>query len=128
MKLVDKPESVASDPWKSAKWDELTAAHAFDDADAPALAMLVEWYRLADLAMDELSELGGQTAYQTEQGNLRALPQISTLSTCSIRIAQLEDRLGIHAARAAEEAPKGATVLEIVQGRREERAKRATGA
>ncbi|MGN9235299.1 hypothetical protein ACTM8Z_08460 [Atopobiaceae bacterium HCP3S3_D6] len=38
---VDKPANVESDPFRSAKWDELTAMRDFLQAEAPTLALLV---------------------------------------------------------------------------------------
>lgn len=41
---VDKPASVANNPFRSAKWDELTAGRDFAPSDAPTLALLCAWY------------------------------------------------------------------------------------
>ena len=38
--LVDKPASVANNPFRSAKWDELTAGRDFAPSDAPTLSQL----------------------------------------------------------------------------------------
>ena len=43
---VAKPESVACDPFKSAKWDELTQGRTFAQSDAPALSLLCQWYKI----------------------------------------------------------------------------------
>ena len=50
-----KPPGIESDPFKSAKWDELTAGRNFPQSDAPALSLLCQWYKIADTAQDELS-------------------------------------------------------------------------
>jgi hypothetical protein len=52
--VLTKPPNIANDPFKSAKWDELTAGRGFTTSDAPALALLCQWYKLAQQAMDEL--------------------------------------------------------------------------
>ena len=36
--MLTKPPNIANDPFKSAKWDELTAGRGFTTSDAPALA------------------------------------------------------------------------------------------
>ncbi len=36
---IRKPKAVADDPYKSAKWDELTAGRSLGRSDAPALAL-----------------------------------------------------------------------------------------
>lgn len=50
-----KPPGIESDPFKPAKWDELTQGHEFAQSDAPALSLLCQWYKIADTAQDELS-------------------------------------------------------------------------
>lgn len=36
---IRKPKAVADDPYKSAKWDELTAGRSLGRSDAPALSL-----------------------------------------------------------------------------------------
>lgn len=52
---ITKPPGIESDPFKSSKWDELTAGRSFSQSDAPALSLLCQWYKIADTAQDELS-------------------------------------------------------------------------
>ena len=52
---LTKPPGIESDPFKPAKWDELTQGHEFAQSDAPALSLLCQWYKIADTAQDELS-------------------------------------------------------------------------
>lgn len=123
---LEKPAGVESDEYKSAKWDELTRGRAFAQSDAPALALLCQWYKIAATAQDELDSFGEQTAYTNDMGDLKAFPQIGTLKTASTEIRQLSKQLGI--CDSHEEvggAAKQATVLSLVQGRR---AKRVAGA
>ena len=123
--MLTKPPNIANDEFKSAKWDELTAGRAFAQSDAPALALLCQWYKLAQQAMDELDNFGSQTAYQNDMGDLKAFPQIGTLKQCSNEIRQLNKQLGI--CDTHEEAPQrdADNVLRLVQ---RSRAKRAAGA
>lgn len=39
-----KPPSVASNVFKSKKWDELTSGRTFSKSDIPTLEMLCQWY------------------------------------------------------------------------------------
>ena len=123
--MLTRPPNIANDSFKSAKWDELTAGRAFAQSDAPALALLCQWYKLAQQAMDELDNFGSQTAYQNDMGDLKAFPQIGTLKQCSNEIRQLNKQLGI--CDTHEEAPQrdADNVLRLVQ---RSRAKRAAGA
>lgn len=120
---LTKPLGIESDPFKSAKWDELTQGHSFSQSDAPALSLLCQWYKIADTAQDELDSFGGQTAYSNNMGDLKAFPQISTLKTASAEIRQLNKQLGICDTHEKEDAnaAKQATVLTIVSGRRAKR-------
>lgn len=118
--MLTKPESVAADEFKSAKWDELTRGRRFEQADAPALALLCQWHKVAQQAMDELDSFGGNTAYQNDVGDLKAFPQIGTLKTASAEIRQLNKQLGIVDQREpGQEATTGAgNVLTLVAGNR----------
>lgn len=118
--MLEKPESVAADEFKSAKWNELTRGRRFEQADAPALALLCQWHKVAQQAMDELDSFGGNTAYQNDMGDLKAFPQIGTLKTASAEIRQLNKQLGIVDQREPEqEATTGAgNVLMLVAGNR----------
>lgn len=70
--MLEKPESVAADDFKSAKWDELTRGRRFERSDAPVLALLCQWHKVVQQAMDELDSFGGNTAYQNDMGDLKA--------------------------------------------------------
>lgn len=124
---VVKPPSIEVDPFKSAKWDELTAGRAFRPSDAPTLAMLCQWHKVAQQAMDELDGFGGQTAYQNDAGELRAFPQIQTLKTASAEIRQLNKQLGIVDEADAEEGHGEGDVLDFAVERRKKRRARAAG-
>lgn len=125
---IRKPKAVADDPYKSAKWDELTAGRSLGRSDAPALALLCQWHKVADAAVEELDGFGGQTAYTDESGELRAFPQISTLKTASAEIRQLNKQLGISGEPERAEPGKtgGFSVLELAMDDRRKR-ERAAG-
>lgn len=123
-----KPASVANDPFKSAKWDEITAGRRFRQSDAPTIALLCQWHKIAEQAMDELDGFGGETAYSNDTGDLKAFPQIATLKTASAEIRQLNKQLGIaDTAEAEVEADSGGNILSLVSGKRAERRARAAG-
>lgn len=120
---VEKPYSVARDPYRSDKWDELTEGRDFRPSDVPALTLLVQWYQVVDQCIEDMSVNGGiQVAFSNEMGDIKALPQISTMKQASAEIRQLNKQLGINDGRDSEEgaygdenSPEG--VLRLVQGR-----------
>ena len=122
--VLEKPPGIENDQFKSAKWGEITAGRDFAPSDAPTLALLCQWHKVAQQAMDELDNFGSQTAYQNDMGDLKAFPQIETLKKCSNEIRQLNKQLGICDSHEKEEVASGkrpATVLSIVTSKRAER-------
>ena len=119
-----KPPEVAADAYKSAKWAELVRGRAFGPADAPALALLCQWHKVAAQATEELEGFGGQTAYTTESGELRAFPQVATLKAASAEIRALRRQLGLEGAAPASQERK-ATALEVIRGSRDRKARAA---
>lgn len=122
---LEKPPEVACDEFKSAKWDELTAGRDFDVCDAPALALLCQWHKVAAQATDELESFGGQTAYTSEGGELRQFPQVATLRAASSEIRALGKLLGLGQGGRKAAQQRKATTLEIIQGRRDRKARAA---
>lgn len=90
-----KPPGIESDPFKSDKWDELTQGRNFTQADAPLLALLCQWYAVAQRCIEDIDEIGGQVAYENKLGDLKALPQIATMKQATAEIRQLNKQLGI---------------------------------
>lgn len=121
--MLEKPESVAADPFMSAMWDGLARGRAFSQADAPALALLCRWHKVARQAADELDSFGGNTAYQDDGGDLKAFPQIGTLKTASAEIRQLSRQLGVDGGRedGREGADAASGLFRYVAGRKERR-------
>lgn len=123
-----KPPAVEADEYKSRKWDELTCGRRFGPSDAPALALLCQWHKVADAAMEELESLSGQTAYTTDSGELRPFPQIATLKSASSEIRALSKQLGVTAGGEVEEDEQdGDDTLTLVLGNRAARRARAAG-
>ena len=123
--MLTKPPGIESDAFKSAKWDEVTAGRDFAPSDAPTLALLCQWHKVAQQAMDELDSFGSQTAYQNDMGDLKSFPQIGTLKTCSAEIRQLNKQLGICDEHEQQKPERGVTPLAIIQGRRVAKQSRA---
>lgn len=121
---LQKPPQVENDEFKSAKWDELTEGRDFRRSDAPTLALLCQWHKIAQLAQDELDAFGEQTAYSNEMGDLKAFPQIGTLKTASAEIRQLNKQLGIMD-EVSDHGNDSGSVLQLVIA---DRQKRAAGA
>lgn len=128
---LEKPGSVANDPIKSAKWDEITEGRNFTRSDVPALSLLCQWHKIVELATDELDRFGEQTAYGNEMGDLKEFPQIGTLKKASAEIRALNKQLGIvdshEEGEADSQQQQQASVLTVFQGGRAQRRARATG-
>lgn len=121
---LQKPPQVENDAFKSAKWDELTEGRDFRRSDAPTLALLCQWHKIAQLAQDELDAFGEQTAYSNRVGDIKAFPQIGTLKTASAEIRQLNKQLGIMD-EVSDHGNDSGSVLQLVIA---DRKKRAAGA
>lgn len=124
---VEKPPGVAADPFKSAKWDEVTRGRSFRQSDAPVLALLVQWYAVVERCIEDMDEAGGNVAYTNDMGDIRALPQISTMKQASAEIRALNKQLGIDDEAREGEASVGSGTLRLVQGRRAQRRAAASG-
>lgn len=128
-KRLTKPASIRSDPWRSRKWNEIVRGRSFAPSDAPTLALLVSWYQVIEQCMDDIGANGGvQVAYQNDAGDIKALPQLSTMKQASAEIRALSRQLGIDdtARGGAEMAPgEGASILRLVQRDRAEKERRA---
>lgn len=100
---IQKPPSVASDPYRSDKWDELTEGRDFRQSDVPALTLLVQWYQVVDQCIEDMSVDGGiQVAFSNDMGDIKALPQITTMKQASAEIRALNKQLGINDGRDSE--------------------------
>lgn len=118
-----KPANVANDQFRSEKWDELTAGREFSQADTPTLVLLVSWYQVIEQCMDDIGANGGvQVAYQNDMGDIKALPQLSTMKQASAEIRALNKQLGISdghdVAQHAEQPEHGETFLKLIQDKR----------
>ena len=125
---LEKPSSVSADPFKSAKWDELTAGREFAQSDAPTLALLCQWHQVVAQCMDDL-DYGGEirVAYENKMGDVKAFPQLATMKQASAEIRALNKQLGIND-EAAPAAPKRGAVIHVIQGKRLARAEGGRGA
>ena len=125
---MEKPQSIKSDPFKSAKWDELTEGRSFAQSDVPALTLLCQWYAVIEKCMDDITYDGQvQVAYQNDIGDLKAMPQLSTMKQASAEIRALNKQLGINDEAKAESKPRD-TMLYVIQKNRQSRAANQVGA
>lgn len=121
-KRLTKPKSVRDDPYRNKKWNELVRGRSFRPSDAPALTLLVQWYQVVDQCIEDMSVNGGiQVAFSNDMGDIKALPQITTMKQASAEIRALNKQLGINDGRDSEAEGggdgDGANVLELVIGR-----------
>nr|DAE55120.1 MAG TPA: terminase small subunit [Caudoviricetes sp.] len=130
MSKLAKPANVESDAFRSAKWDELTSGRDFSQSDAPTLALLVSWYQVIEQCMDDIGANGGvQVAYQNDMGDIKALPQLSTMKQASAEIRALSRQLGLdepHSICNRKDIGR-AKVLSLVISDRQKKAAQANG-
>lgn len=128
MTPLKKPETIASNHFKSAKWDELTRGRDFGQSDVPALSLLCQWYAVVERCMSDL-DYGDdlpQVAYQNDMGDARAMPQIATMKQASAEIRALNKQLGINdEAKKTNANTQKASVLQLVIGDRQRKAGQA---
>ena len=124
---LKKPESIANSSFKSQKWDEITSGNNFTESDVPTISLLCQWYQIIEQCMDDVSVGDGvQVAFQNDMGDLKALPQISTMKQASAEIRALNKQLGINDSHEEVTKPKE-TKLYVIQNRRTSRQSKATG-
>lgn len=126
---IEKPRNVADSPFKSAKWDEITEGREFRPSDAPVLALLCSWYEVVDKCMDDI-DVGGevQVAYSNDMGDIKALPQLSTMKQASAEIRALNKQLGIDDESRPQKTEARVIPLNVIQQNRKSRAANAGGA
>ena len=129
MAKLRKPASVAANPFRSAKWDEICDGRDFRPSDAPTIALLVQWYQVIERCMDDIATGDGvQVAYQNDVGDIKALPQLATMKQASAEIRAINKQLGInggHEAGKTSESTQKASVLPLVIGDRQMKAGQA---
>lgn len=127
--MIQKPMTVAESPFKSAKWDEITDGREFNQADAPVLALLCSWYEVVDKCMSDI-DVGGevQVAYSNDLGDIKALPQLSTMKQASAEIRALNKQLGIDDEAKPKQQERRVIPLDVIKAKRQSRAQAAGGA
>lgn len=127
--MLTKPPNIAADPFLSSKWDEITANRDFHESLAPSIAMLCNWYAVADKCMDDITSDGYvHVAYMNDMGDLKAFPQIATLKTASAEIRALNKQLGINDEATPAQTEKKETVIHVIQANRQSKANVRRGA
>lgn len=132
-KKLKKPTSIASNPFKSAKWDELTQERNFESSDIPTLALLCNWYAVIERCIEDMDTQDSdlpQVAYMNNMDDIKAMPQLATMKQASAEIRALNKQLGINDTHEVADSgeKKKATVLTLVQGRRDRKARAASNA
>lgn len=122
MKGIEKPASVAADPIKSQKWDEVTAGRNFHESDVPTLELLCYWHWVVTTCMSDLDEMGGQLFYESNLGDIKAMPQLEVIKKASGEIRQLNKQLGINDEANADSSKPKETMLYVIQRNRQSRA------
>lgn len=127
--MIEKPASIATSEFKSAKWDELVEGREFRQADAPVLALLCQWYEVIDKCMDDLDYDGEiRVAYQNDLGDIKAFPQLATMKQASAEIRALNKQLGIEDEARPKKTESRVIPLDVIRENRRSKAASASGA
>lgn len=129
MSNLEKPKRIAESPYKSQKWDEIVTGREFTAKDVPVLVLLCQWYEVVDKCIEDI-DLGGsiQVAYQNDIGDLKALPQLSTMKQASAEIRALNKQLGIDDEAKPEKSQEKVVTLSVIQANRRAKANGSGGA
>lgn len=122
--MIKKPPSIANDSFKSSKWDEITAGRKFDESDIPTLVLLVQWHAVVQKCIDDLDAFG-EVVYENKMGDIKSLPQLSSMKQASAEIRALNKQLGINDEVAPQEKKNNITRLSVIAGNRTKRSARA---
>lgn len=123
--MLKKPPSIASDDFKSSKWDEITSGRNFSESDIPTLTLLIQWYAVVNQCIDDMSSGDGvQVAYMNDMGDLKALPQLTTMKQASAEIRALNKQLGIND-EAKPQVETKESVISVFSQNRKDRSARA---
>lgn len=124
--MLEKPKRIADDEFQSAKWDEITRGRNFKPSDIPNIAMLCQWYAVAETCMNDITdEAGVHVAYTNDVGDIKALPQLASMKQASAEIRALNKQLGINDSGETQTLKPKITTLEVIQNRRKKKAKTA---
>lgn len=123
--MLKKPPSIALDDFKSSKWDEITSGRNFSESDIPTLTLLIQWYAVVNQCIDDMSSGDGvQVAYMNDMGDLKALPQLTTMKQASAEIRALNKQLGIND-EAKPQVETKESVISVFSQNRKDRSARA---
>lgn len=122
--MLEKPPSIANDPFKSAKWDEVTKGRKFDESDIPTLVLLVQWHAVVQKCIDDLDAFG-EVVYENKMGDIKSLPQLSSMKQASAEIRALNKQLGINDEVVPQGKKNNITRLSVIAGNRTKRSARA---
>ena len=122
---LTKPQSIESHEFKNAKWGEITANGKFSEKDTPALELLCQWYAISQKCIEDIDYSGElNIAYQNDNGDIKAMPQVAMLKQASAEIRALNKQLGI-CDEVVADVKKKETKLYVIQQQRQNRSARA---
>lgn len=126
--MLDKPPQIKNNAFKSAKWDEIVQGRNFSVSDIPTISLLCQWYAVIEKCMDDITiDDEVRVAYSNDLGDIKALPQLSTMKQASAEIRALNKQLGINDEVGASQTNNHeARVLQVIYGNRKKRSARAT--
>ena len=120
---MDKPASIAANPVKSRKWDELTIGRKFQDSDVPSLELLCQWYAIVEKCISDMDASGDiEVAYENKFADIKPLPQVGMLKQASAEIRALNKQLGINDSLESEKPKHKETTLYVIQSSRQSKA------
>lgn len=111
--MPQKPNRVESSQRRSAIWDRITSCYEFRDCDTDALAMLCEWYVVAEKC-HELIDNGQddvKVVVSDMDGNPMLHKALAALQMSQASIAALNKQLGIEPGSKVIEQKKETTVI-----------------
>lgn len=128
---LKKPSAIANSAFKSAKWDEITEGRNFSSFDIPTLTLLVNWHAITERCIEDMDTGQDlpQVAYMNAMDDIKAMPQLATMKQASAEIRALNKQLGINDSHdEVDVGKKKSNTLTLIKGRRDRKARAATGA
>lgn len=115
---LEKPPSVAGNPVKSQKWDEITNGRTFQESDIPTLTLLCQWHLVAEKCIDDLDDVGNQLIYENSMHDIKPMPQLDIMKKASAEIRQLNKQLGINDEAKPDKRPEVRVIHAFQQNRK----------
>lgn len=125
--MPEMPESVRACQAEADVWRRLCESYDFRPCDVDNLALLCHWHAVADRLCEQMTRDGKKMVIgRDDEGNTSVNPAFYPLQAARGEIAALERMLGIAAGARPKRAAAEVTKLEVIQGRRREKVRRAS--